>query len=197
MFKALNGHSFTIRLLDPPLHEFIPHNEEDIKKLAEELNIDKKVIHDTIIELAEVNPMLGHRGLRLAVTYPEIYRMQVRAIMEAAIKCKKEGISVHPEIMIPLSIDRDELNFVKKEIMEEINMVFEENSEKIDYKVGTMIETPRATILAGEIAKVADFFSYGTNDLTQMTYGFSRDDSGKFINEYIRKGIFEKVHLKH
>lgn len=99
--------------------------------------------------------------------------------------------------MIPLSIDRDELNFVKKEIMEEINMVFEENSEKIDYKVGTMIETPRATILAGEIAKVADFFSYGTNDLTQMTYGFSRDDSGKFINEYIRKGIFEKVHLKH
>ncbi|WP_313016910.1 pyruvate, phosphate dikinase [Acetoanaerobium noterae] len=193
IYEAMGERPVTVRLLDPPLHEFLPHGDEDIKSLAESMNIAFEDLKDRIEDLAEFNPMLGHRGCRLAVTYPEIYRMQTRAIIEAALDIKKSGMeSILPEIMIPLIGDIVELKYVKKEIEEEIQLVFEERNDKVNYLIGTMIEVPRAAITADEIATEAEFFSFGTNDLTQMGYGFSRDDAGKFLSDYESKGIFEK-----
>ncbi|MDO5719041.1 MAG: pyruvate, phosphate dikinase [Tissierellia bacterium] len=192
IFKVMQGKPVTIRLLDPPLHEFIPNTKEDINKLSIELDIDPRYIEDTVKELREVNPMLGHRGCRLAVTFPEIYRMQVRAIMLAAIDLKSEGIEVEPEIMIPLVGEKKELDYVKSQIIDEIASVFEESSERIEHKIGTMIEVPRAALMADEIAEEAEFFSFGTNDMTQMTFGFSRDDAGKFLSEYVDKNLLDK-----
>ncbi|WP_313568167.1 pyruvate, phosphate dikinase [Acetoanaerobium noterae] len=193
IYEAMGERPVTVRLLDPPLHEFLPHGDEDIKSLAESMSIAFEDLKDRIEDLAEFNPMLGHRGCRLAVTYPEIYRMQTRAIIEAALDIKKSGMeSILPEIMIPLIGDIVELKYVKKEIEEEIQLVFEERNDKVNYLIGTMIEVPRAAITADEIATEAEFFSFGTNDLTQMGYGFSRDDAGKFLSDYESKGIFEK-----
>ena len=187
IFEAMKGLPVTIRLLDPPLHEFLPVKESDIKQIAGDLGVSYEALCDRIEELKELNPMLGHRGCRLAVSYPEIYKMQARAIMEAAIEVGETT----PLIMIPLVGDIKELEYVKGQIKEEIEKVFEEKSAKIDYEVGTMIEIPRAALLADQIAKEADFFSFGTNDMTQMTFGFSRDDSGPFIAEYVDRGIFK------
>lgn len=192
IYAVMEENPVTIRLLDPPLHEFLPNKEEDIKNLSLSLNLSYEELKDRIAELHEVNPMLGHRGCRLSITFPEIYKMQVNAIINAAIKHKKEGLNIVPEIMIPLVGEINELAYVKKEIIEEIEKVFNETNQKIEYKIGTMIEIPRAALLADEIAKEAEFFSFGTNDLTQMTFGFSRDDSGKFLSEYIEKGIFKE-----
>lgn len=193
IFEVMGENPVTIRLLDPPLHEFLPTHENDIIQLANSMGIVYGELKDRIESLMEVNPMLGHRGCRLAVTYPEIYRMQARAIVEAALDIKENGYeNITPEIMIPLVGDLNELKYVKEEIVEEINLVFEERGLKVNYLVGTMIEVPRAAILADEIAEEAEFFSFGTNDLTQMAFGFSRDDAGKFLNDYVDKGILEK-----
>jgi len=190
LFRAMKGYPVTIRLLDPPLHEFVPKEEEEIVKLAKEMDMKVEELKDVINELHEFNPMMGHRGCRLSVTYPEITKMQVRAIIEAALTVQNEGIKVVPEIMIPLIGDVRELKYVKGLILEEINAVFAERKEDVKYMIGTMIEIPRAALLAGEIAKEVDFFSFGTNDLTQMTFGFSRDDAGKFLGEYYNKKIY-------
>ncbi len=193
IYQVMESKPVTIRLLDPPLHEFLPSNDKDIEDLAKSMGLAFRDLKDTIHSLAELNPMLGHRGCRLAVTYPEIYRMQTRAIIEAALDYKKiDGVEIMPEIMIPLIGDAEELRFVKKEVLEEIQMVFNERNDSIKYMIGTMIEVPRAAITADEIAEEAEFFSFGTNDLTQMGFGFSRDDSGKFLNEYVERGIFDK-----
>ena len=192
LFKVMGDRPVTIRLLDPPLHEFLPTEEADIQRLAGELDVSAPQLKDTVRELAEVNPMLGHRGCRLAVTYPEIYEMQVQAIMEAATQLKQEGHQVIPEIMIPLIGEIKELQYVKELVLKVIRQVADETGETVPYLIGTMIEIPRAAITADDIAKEAEFFSFGTNDLTQMTYGFSRDDAGKFIKEYRDKGILEK-----
>lgn len=193
IFREMGSKPVTVRLLDPPLHEFLPHEEEDIVKLAEKMNISLEKLKNVVDDLKELNPMLGHRGCRLAVTYPEIYEMQVRAILEAAIILKEEdNLVVIPEIMVPLIGQLTELKYVKNLMINTANEVIEEKGVKIDYLIGTMIEVPRAAITADEIAKEAEFFSFGTNDLTQMTFGFSRDDAGKFIGEYIEKNIFEK-----
>ena len=192
IYKLMEERPVTVRLLDPPLHEFLPKGEKEIADLALELKLEPARIKERIKELEEVNPMLGFRGLRLGVIYPEISKMQARAIMQAAVRLNKEGVKVVPEIMIPLSSDVNELAFVKEVVKEEIDKVFEEQGMEIDYLLGTMIEIPRAAITADEIAKVTDFFSFGTNDLTQMTFGLSRDDAGKFLPAYIDKDIFEK-----
>ncbi len=193
IYQVMESRPVTIRLLDPPLHEFLPNNDKDIEDLAKTMGISFRDLKDTVHSLAEQNPMLGHRGCRLAVTYPEIYRMQTRAIIEAALDYKKiDGVEIMPEIMIPLIGDVEELRFVKKHVLEEIGLVFNERSDSIKYMIGTMIEVPRAAITADEIAVEAEFFSFGTNDLTQMGFGFSRDDSGKFLNEYVERGIFDK-----
>lgn len=193
LYKILDGRSVTIRFLDPPLHEFVPKDEAEIELLAKEMGITTEKIHAVIEDLEEVNPMLGHRGLRLGVTYPEIYKMQGRAVIQAALRAKKDGVpNVRPEIMIPLVGEVKELAYVKKLVVEEIEKTFEEKGEKIEYKIGTMMEIPRACLMADQIAEEAEFFSFGTNDLTQMTFGFSRDDAGKFLTEYLEKGIFEK-----
>jgi pyruvate,orthophosphate dikinase len=193
IYQVMEERPVTIRLLDPPLHEFLPNKKEDIESLAESMDISYEDLKDTINELAEVNPMMGHRGCRLAVTYPEIAKMQTRAIIEAALDYKvKDGVEIVPEIMIPLIGDSKELAYVKKQVLEEIEAVFTERNNSIKYLIGTMIEIPRAAITADEIAEEAEFFSFGTNDLTQMGFGFSRDDSGKFLNEYVEKGIFDK-----
>jgi len=189
IFKAMDGKPVNIRLLDPPLHEFLPHSKEDRETLAEYLEIDVELINERCEQLHEFNPMLGHRGCRLGVTYPEIYRMQTRAIIEAAIECKKDGIEVFPEIMIPLVSLKGELVLLKEECINEIDSIFKELKTEIKYKLGTMIELPRAAITAGDIAPEADFFSFGTNDLTQTTFGLSRDDSGKFLPEYVNGGL--------
>ncbi len=191
LYKAMKGYPVTIRFLDPPLHEFVPHTDEEIKPLAKELGMSFEALKDKIETLKEFNPMMGHRGCRLAVTYPEIAKMQTRAVMEAAINVDKTGLKVVPEIMIPLTCDIKEFKFVKNIVEETIKEVFEEKKYKLDYKIGTMIEIPRAAITADKIAEEAEFFSFGTNDLTQMTYGFSRDDAGKFLNDYYEKQIFE------
>ncbi len=191
LYRVLNGNPVTVRFLDPPLHEFVPTEEDDIIALAKEMNLSYDSLKATIDSLHEFNPMLGHRGCRLAVTYPEIAAMQTRAVIEAALNVKAEGIDVHPEIMIPLVGDVNELKYVKAIVDETAKKVMEERNTTIDYKVGTMIEIPRAALLADEIAEVAEFFSFGTNDLTQMTYGFSRDDAGKFLEDYYDKKIFE------
>lgn len=191
IFKVVDGQIVIIRLLDPPLHEFLPKEEKDKEKMAEILNLPLIEIERRIRNLKDENPMLGHRGCRLAVTYPEIYNTQARGVIEAALKCKKEGINVKPEIMIPLIIGVGELKFIKQNITAEINKVFEEQGMSIEYKIGTMMETPRACLLADDIAKEAEFFSFGTNDLTQTTMGLSRDDSVKFIDDYHTHSIFK------
>lgn len=192
IFELMNGKPVNVRLLDPPLHEFLPKGEADQKKLAELMGKPFNVIQERISYLHEVNPMLGHRGCRLAITYPEIYEMQAKAIIEAAIETKEKGIEVNPEIMIPLVVEKNELKYVKERITEAIEEIFTKKKTRIDYKVGTMVEVPRACLTADEIAEEAEFFSFGTNDLTQITFGFSRDDAGKFIKEYVDKGVFEK-----
>ena len=191
LFREMAGLPVIIRYLDPPLHEFLPHTDEDIKPLAKALGVTFESLKARVESLKEFNPMMGHRGCRLAVTYPEIARMQTRAVIEAAINVQKEGKEVIPEIMIPLVGDVNELKYVKDIVVETADKIIKESKVKLHYQVGTMIEIPRAAILADEIAKEAEFFSFGTNDLTQMTFGFSRDDAGKFLNEYYNKGIFE------
>lgn len=185
IFKALNGLPVTIRLLDPPLHEFLPNDHTSRHEMALTLGISAEEIAQKINSLHEFNPMLGFRGCRLAIVYPEILKMQVRAIIEAAIKVKREGIQVHPEIMIPLVGIYKEFNYCKEKALETINEVFDEQGIRIEYKIGTMIEVPRAAITADEIAHEAEFFSFGTNDLTQMTCGFSRDDAASFLGHYV------------
>lgn len=192
IYSLMKERPVTVRLLDPPLHEFLPRGQEEIRTLAEDLNMEISAVKKRILDLEEVNPMLGFRGLRLGIIYPEIPRIQARAIIQAAIHCHENGIKVKPEIMIPLSSDVKELAFVKNEVKDEINKVFEEKGKKIDYLLGTMIEIPRAAITADEIAEITDFFSFGTNDLTQMTFGLSRDDAGKFLDLYVEKDIFAK-----
>jgi pyruvate,orthophosphate dikinase len=191
IFRAMKGLPVTIRLLDPPLHEFVPHEEKAQQEMADTMGISLERIRRRVESLHEFNPMLGHRGCRLGVSYPEIFNMQVRAIMEAACNVKKEGIKVYPEIMIPLVGIVRELTFLKKESLKVIDSVFKEKGIKVDYLFGTMIEVPRAAIVADTIAKEAEFFSFGTNDLTQMTYGFSRDDAGVFLADYLEKNILE------
>jgi pyruvate,orthophosphate dikinase len=192
IFKAMGSRPVTIRLIDPPLHEFVPHDDASQKKMAKVLKVTPAAVKAKVDDLHEFNPMLGHRGCRLGITYPEIIRMQAQAIIEAAINVKKRGIKVHPEIMIPLVGEMGELEFCKQVIEETIKEVFAKKKTKVNYMIGTMIEVPRAALIADEIAKEAEFFSFGTNDLTQMTCGFSRDDAGKFLKEYVEKGIFEK-----
>ena len=189
IFTVLNNLPVNIRLLDPPLHEFLPHTMEDKKELAESLGLEMNAIEQRGDQLHEFNPMLGHRGCRLGVTFPEIYRMQVQAIIEAALICADKGINVMPEIMIPLVAVDGELSVLKEDAIKEIERVFKEKGKKVKYKIGTMIELPRAAITAGTIAKNAEFFSFGTNDLTQTTFGLSRDDAGKFLPEYVNKGL--------
>ena len=191
LFRSMEGYSVTIRFLDPPLHEFLPHTDEEIKPLAESLGMTFEALKNRVISLKEFNPMMGHRGCRLAITYPEIAEMQTRAVIEAAINVEKEGIKTHPEIMIPLIGDLKELKYVKNIVTTIADKVMAEKNFKINYNIGTMIEIPRATVIADEIAQEAEFFSFGTNDLTQLTYGFSRDDASKFLNDYYKKGIFE------
>lgn len=182
----------TVRYLDPPLHEFVPTDAEDIAALAKDMGLTPEEVKAKCDELHEFNPMMGHRGCRLAVTYPEIARMQTRAVMEAAIEVKAEkGFNVVPEIMIPLVGDKTELKFVKDVVVETAEKVKEEKGSDIVYHIGTMIEIPRAALLANEIAEEAEFFSFGTNDLTQMTFGFSRDDAGKFLDAYYKAKIYE------
>ena len=193
LYKACKGYAVTIRYLDPPLHEFVPTEEADIKALAKTQGKTVEQIKAIIDSLHEFNPMMGHRGLRLAVTYPEIAKMQTRAVIRAAINVNKEcGYSIVPEIMIPLSCDSKELKFVKDIVVAVADEEIKAAKAKLEYKVGTMIEIPRAALTADEIAKQADFFCFGTNDLTQMTFGFSRDDSGKFLSAYYKEKIFEQ-----
>ncbi len=191
IFTAMDGFGVTVRLLDPPLHEFVPHEIKNQQEMADEMGISVKEIQEKVNALSEVNPMLGHRGCRLGITYPEITEMQARAIIEAAINVKQKGVDVHPEIMIPLIGTVEEFEHQKKIIVDTANKVFAEKGSKIDYLVGTMIEIPRAALTAEKIADKADFFSFGTNDLTQMTFGYSRDDAVKFLNIYQEKGILK------
>ncbi len=196
--KDLKHINVNVRLLDPPLHEFLPTEEDMIKELADSLHKSVASIKERIAYLHEFNPMMGHRGCRLDVTYPEIGRMQARAILEAAIKASKDlGREIEPEIMIPLTLDIKEFKFVKKIIVDEVEKVIAENNVKMKYHVGTMIEIPRAALLSGEIASEAEFYSFGTNDLTQMTFGFSRDDASKFLGSYYENKIFESDPFQH
>lgn len=193
MYEALEERPATIRFLDPPLHEFLPSEEEDINALAKEIGVSPAEIKNVVAELHEFNPMMGHRGCRLAVSYPEIAEMQTRAVIEAAIEVKKnKGYNIVPEIMIPLIGEIKELKYVKNVVVETAKTVMEEKGVQLDYKVGTMIEIPRAALTADKIAEEAEFFSFGTNDLTQMIFGFSRDDAAKFLKDYYEKGIYEQ-----
>ena len=198
IYKAMEGRPVTIRFLDPPLHEFVPTTEPEIEDLAKLMNISVQEVKERCDALHEFNPMMGHRGCRLAVTFPEIARMQTRAVMEAAIEVNaEEGYHIVPEIMIPLVGDKKELAFVKKTVVETAEKVKAEKNSDIQYKVGTMIEIPRAALMADEIAEEAEFFSFGTNDLTQMTFGFSRDDAGKFLQDYYASKIYESDPFAH
>ena len=192
LFRAMDDKCVIIRFLDPPLHEFLPKTEEEMRPLADSLGIAYETLKNRVDSLKEFNPMMGHRGCRLAITYPEIAKMQTRAVIEAAINVKKEGIEVHPEIMIPLVGILKELQFVKKVVVDTAKEVMNQAGVTVDYKVGTMIEIPRAALLADKIAEEAEFFSFGTNDLTQMTFGFSRDDASKYLNDYYQKGILDQ-----
>jgi len=185
IFQAMDGFPVTIRLIDPPLHEFVPHERGKQEELAAELNIDVQTVVRRVEQLHEANPMLGHRGCRLAITYPEILEMQVRAIIEAALECQKGGVKVLPEIMHPLTLDRKELSILEQATRRVAEDLIKKSGAKLNYLVGTMIELPRAALLAAEIAEVADFFSFGTNDLTQTTMGLSRDDAGRFLPDYV------------
>jgi pyruvate,orthophosphate dikinase len=191
ILEAMEGYGVTIRLLDPPLHEFVPHQQEMQKALAEEMGISLYEVKQKVAELEEFNPMLGHRGCRLGITYPEITEMQTRAIIEAALNLKAKGVDARPEIMVPLVGTVAELKNQADVIRATAEQVFAEKGDRIDYQIGTMIEIPRAAITADHIAQEAEFFSFGTNDLTQMTLGFSRDDAGKFLPDYLKKGIFK------
>ena len=191
LFRVMDGYGVTIRFLDPPLHEFLPHTDEEIKPLAESLGMTFEALKARVESLKEFNPMMGHGGCRLAVTYPEIAKMQTRAVIEAAINVNKDGLNVEPEIMVPLVGDTNELKYVKNIVCETADSIIKENNVDLKYSVGTMIEIPRAALTADKIAEDAEFFSFGTNDLTQMTYGFSRDDAGKFLEDYYKRGIFE------
>jgi pyruvate,orthophosphate dikinase len=193
IFKAMDGFPVTIRLIDPPLHEFVPHERKKQEELAKDLHLSADVVAQRVEQLHEANPMLGHRGCRLAITYPEILEMQVRAIIEAAIECKKAGTKVLPEIMIPLVLDRKELWILEQATRRVAEGIIKKSGTKLDYLVGTMIELPRAALLANEIAEIAEFFSFGTNDLTQTTMGLSRDDAGRFLPDYVdekKAGVF-------
>jgi pyruvate,orthophosphate dikinase len=191
IFEAMEGLPVTVRLLDPPLHEFVPHEEENQKEMAKEMGISAKAVKEKVESLHEFNPMLGHRGCRLGNTYPEISEMQARAIIEAAMNLKKKGIKTHPEIMIPLTGTLTEMQMQEKIVRDTVEQVFAERKDRMDYMVGTMIEVPRAALVADKIAESAEFFSFGTNDLTQMTFGYSRDDAGKFLPVYLKKGILK------
>ncbi len=191
IFEAMEGLPVTVRLLDPPLHEFVPHDDKGQQEMADVMGVPAATIKAKVEELSEFNPMLGHRGCRLGNTYPEITEMQARAIIEAALDLKAKGVKTHPEIMVPLTGTLAEMKMQEQIIRATIEKVFDERGEKIDYMVGTMIEIPRAALTADEIAKSAEFFSFGTNDLTQMTFGYSRDDAGKFLPTYLDKGILK------
>jgi pyruvate, orthophosphate dikinase len=193
LFTIMGGLPVTIRLLDPPLHEFLPHADEEMQEVADSLGVDMETIRRRAAELSEANPMLGHRGCRLGISYPEIYEMQSRAIFEGALAVGKEtGNAPHPEIMIPLVGTRKELEITRAQVEKVAAEVFSEAGQTIDYSVGTMIELPRAALQADKIAEVADFFSFGTNDLTQTVFGLSRDDAGKFLPFYVESGILPK-----
>jgi pyruvate,orthophosphate dikinase len=194
IFKAMDGFPVTIRLIDPPLHEFVPHDRAKQQELAKELKLDVETVARRVEQLHEANPMLGHRGCRLCITYPEILEMQVRAIIEAALECQKSGVKVLPEIMHPLTLDRKELSILEQATRRVADELIKKAGVKLPYLVGTMIELPRAALLADEIAEVAEFFSYGTNDLTQTTMGLSRDDAGRFLPDYVdekKAGVFK------
>ena len=192
MYEVLEGKPMTVRYLDPPLHEFVPTDPEDIKALADDMGLTVEDVKKRCDELHEFNPMMGHRGCRLAVTYPEIARMQTRAVMEAAIEVSREkGYRIVPEIMIPLVGEVKELKYVKDVVVATAEQVKNEKGSDIQYHIGTMIEIPRAALTADKIAEEAEFFSFGTNDLTQMTFGFSRDDAGKFLDAYYKAKIYE------
>lgn len=197
LYKAMKGYAVTIRYLDPPLHEFLPTQKDDIQALAKEMKMSFEELNQLIDSLHETNPMLGHRGVRLSVTYPEIARMQTQAVIEAAIEVQKEGLKVVPEIMIPLVGEVRELKAIKKVVVETADAIIQASGVDLKYLVGTMIEIPRAALLADEIAKEADFFSFGTNDLTQMTFGFSRDDAATFLGDYYEQRIFEEDPFQH
>ena len=192
IFRVMNGLTVTIRLLDPPLHEFLPKTDEEIEDVAKGLKTTPDEVKAKRDELHEANPMLGHRGCRLGISFPEIYEMQVRAIIEAACKVKKEGVVVKPEIMIPLVGHVNELASLREMAERVASKVMDEYNTNLEYSIGTMIELPRAAITADQIAKEAEFFSFGTNDLTQTTFGLSRDDAGKFLPEYVEKKILER-----
>ena len=197
LFEEMNGYPVTIRFLDPPLHEFLPTKEEDIKEIAGELNVTVEKVHEVIESLHEFNPMMGHRGCRLTVTYPEIAEMQTTAVINAAINVQKKGVKVIPQIMIPLVGEVKEFDFVKKIVVETADKLVADSGVALKYEVGTMIEIPRAALSADKIAADADFFCYGTNDLTQMTFGFSRDDAGKFLDAYYDTKIYESDPFVH
>jgi len=192
IYEAMEERPVTVRLLDPPLHEFLPHTDEEIADLAQEMGVSFEDLKARAAELHEFNPMMGHRGCRLAVTYPEIAEMQTTAIIEAALHVNKEkGLNIVPEIMIPLTSEFKELNYVAAVVKKTADTIIAESGQNMKYLVGTMIEIPRAALLADELAQTAEFFSFGTNDLSQMTFGFSRDDAGKFLDEYYKKQILE------
>ena len=191
IFRLSNGRPTIVRLLDPPLHEFLPKTNDEIQLVSQQLNVDKDVLRKRIVDLHETNPMLGHRGCRLAVTYPELAEMQTEAIIGSVLKLKNEGIESQPEIMIPLVSTVEEFKTLKDTIQATAESMLAKDNTSIDYLIGTMIETPRACLIAGQLAKESEFFSFGTNDLTQLTFGFSRDDAGKFISEYINRGLLE------
>jgi pyruvate,orthophosphate dikinase len=192
IFEAMDGFPVTIRTLDPPLHEFLPHTDGEITALANDLGISANVVRTKVESLKEANPMLGHRGCRLGISYPEITAMQARAIFLAAVDCAKRGIHVLPEIMIPLVADRKELELQRAVVDRVAQEVFAESGQAVDYSVGTMIELPRAALMARSIAEDAEFFSFGTNDLTQTTFGLSRDDAGRFLPFYVEQGIMPR-----
>jgi pyruvate,orthophosphate dikinase len=192
IFKAMKGLPVTVRLLDPPLHEFLPHNENDQEALGSALGLTLEQVRQRVQQLHEANPMLGHRGDRLAITYPEILEMQVQAIIEAAIECKKAGVKVLAEIMIPLVGTKKELDYLRIFTFDTADRVMKEKGTKVEFMYGTMIEVPRAAVTADEIAQTAEFFSFGTNDLTQMTFGYSRDDANSFLPDYLKKEILER-----
>ena len=191
IFEAMSGLPVTVRLLDPPLHEFVPHEPENQEEMAKEMGISVQEVKDKVDSLEETNPMLGHRGCRLGNTYPEITEMQTRAIIEAALNCKAKGIDAKPEIMVPLIGTKEEFELQENIIRATAEKIFTEKGDKIDYMVGTMIEIPRAALTADKVAERAEFFSFGTNDLTQMTFGYSRDDAGKFLPVYLAKHLLK------
>jgi pyruvate,orthophosphate dikinase len=192
LFREMQGYGVTIRTIDPPLHEFLPKTREDAEVLSKKIGVSTEKIMQAADELHEFNPMLGHRGCRLGITYPEITEMQVRAIFEAAVAVAKEGVRVHPEVMIPLTATVKEMANQAAIVRRVADEVFKEKERKVDYLVGTMIELPRAALVADEIAKEAQFFSFGTNDLTQTTFGFSRDDVNKVLPTYLAEGILKQ-----